>query len=460
MSMFLACALTLAVQDQDKRIEELERQVRLLMEEVEKLKKERAEAPPAKPAEKPTDVGFEFKDGLKFESADGNFKGHIGGRVIEHARVSLDRPDDTTAGDRRPDGFFVRQARLEMSGLFYKQFEFKVQMDAPTAAAADGGTLQDGYIGWVPMKEFNLRFGQFKEPFSQEEITSTRFIDFVDRSVLNRLVPGRDIGIMVHGNLFEAACDLHYEVAVFNGSGRAIFDTDDEKDVAARLQAYPLKSIDSDWTKGLRVGVAGTVGSADQESAYPDYVVPDTTTRWLDVDATVLNKGARERLGFEMAWNIGPVGLRGEYATRSSEVRETTAGVIRKDRIRDEAWYAAATWLVTGEAKPMDGRVAPAEPFDVEAGTWGAFELALRYAMSRTDDDIFANGFATGSVGTATDNTDRIDSLTAGFNWYLSRNFRFSFNWVHNWFADDVLFGAVEREDEEDVMMMRFQIDF
>lgn len=68
---------------------------------------------------KQTESGLkvESKDGLKVKSEDGNFSAHIGGRLLTHYRFVQDRPEG--AGTRSsPDTFFVRQARLEMSGDF------------------------------------------------------------------------------------------------------------------------------------------------------------------------------------------------------------------------------------------------------------------------------------------------------------------------------------------------------
>lgn len=495
MNVLATWGLALAMaQDPDKKIQDLERQVQEMQKQIAELKQTvQKSAPPGNGAvqsqitelqkqvdsmkypEGKTPVTFEFKDGLKFESADGNTKGHIGGRFLEHARFSTGGEDAFGVpvgapagafGDRRPDGFFIRQARLEMSGLFYNQFEFKVQYDAPTAAVADSGTIQDGYIGWMPMPEFNIRFGQMKEPFSQEETTSTRFIDFVERSVMNRLTPARDIGVMFHGKLLDG--QVGYEAGFFNGQGRGVFDNDDEKDFAARIQAYPFKTIDSIWTKNLRLGIAGTFGSVDNDSVYPDYTSPETTLRWLDVDGTVVHDGDRERFGAELAWLIGPVGLRGEWMVRSTEVREIfpvspITGVLSASvpgDIHDDGWYLAATWLVTGEDKTMESRTVPAEPFDIEKGTFGAFELALRIAQTSVENDVFDDAFATSLVAAGSNNSNKINALTAGFNWYLTRNFRTSFDYVHNWMADDVLIGPTRRDDEENVFLMRFQIDF
>ena len=83
-----------------------------------------------------------------------------------------------------------------------------------------------------------------------------------------------------------------------------------------------------------------------------------------------------------MTWNDGPVGVRGEAWRRVDHVDTAT---LHHQRIPTTAWNAEATWLVTGEKKPIEGRVLPLQPFDpppLRASTAGFsrdFALSVRY---------------------------------------------------------------------------------
>mgnify|MGYP001617256209 CR=1 FL=1 len=72
------------------------------------------------------------------------------------------------AGYGHPSSFFIRRARLEAGGILFKHYEYKVQADF-----ADTGStlLRDGFININYAKEAQFQFGQFKAPFSQEELT-------------------------------------------------------------------------------------------------------------------------------------------------------------------------------------------------------------------------------------------------------------------------------------------------
>jgi hypothetical protein len=63
-----------------------------------------------------------------------------------------------------------------------------------------------------------VRMGAFKMPFSFEEMTSSRFIDFQERSLVNAFVPGKDQGLMIHGEPVKNT--FGYAVAAMNGSGK------------------------------------------------------------------------------------------------------------------------------------------------------------------------------------------------------------------------------------------------
>ncbi|MFN3485373.1 MAG: OprO/OprP family phosphate-selective porin, partial [Planctomycetota bacterium] len=343
------------------------------------------------------------------------------------------------------------QARLEMSGDFQRDYEFKVQADFPTGGASPTtGTLQDGYLGWKRYPECSLRIGQFKQPFSQEETTSTRFIDFVERSVVNRLVPARDIGLMIHGRLFEKT--LEYEGAFYNGQGRAVLDGNDEKDVALRLRVTPFAGTGIVFLKNLRIGVAGTFGDLDSSSINGlDLTTTELGINVLDATTGSLD-GHRTRLGVEFSWLYGPFGVRGEWIRRSTEV---DIGAAEDERIDAEGWYLAGTWLLTGEDKPLENRVVAAHPFDPGAGHWGAFELAVRIASVRVDEKVFDLG-----VASAATNSNEVQTLTGGVNWYLTRTLRISADGVVERYDDEVDFGNGRTEDGAWGALLRFQIDF
>ena len=384
----------------------------------------------------PPKVNAYFRDGLEFESEDGSFKSRLGGLMIVHYRDVSGLPESSR---RAMDSLFLRQARLELSGTMRRNYEFKVQADFSTGSAA---AILDGYLGWARFAECSVRAGQFKEPFSSEETDSIKVCDFADRSDLNRLTPQRDIGIMLYGRVCRGFAE--YEAGIFNGQGRGVTDGNDAKEGAVRIALKPFK--------GLRAAVAGTLGLAGGGSI--DGL--DMSSKMLQVkflDAATGNvNGRRDRLGLELAYSRGPGSLRGEWVRRTDRV---DAEGFSSRAVESSAWYAAATWLLTGEEKSPGKRVVPLRSCDPAAGGWGALELACRAGELALDGTVFSLGIAEPSS-----NANRMLAVAAGLNWYPESNLRVTSNLVFERYNSQVAFSSSVKEDRASGVLVRIQADF
>jgi phosphate-selective porin OprO and OprP len=205
-----------------------------------KMEAPKSEAP--KQEKSPVDVWFE--DGIRFKAKDGSFEGRLGGRFLAHYRDVFDRPQETVGAPTMrnvPDTIFVRQARIDLEGTIMKDWGFKVQVDfgsglynqsSGAAPSNVTGTLRDGFVEWKKLKEFQIRFGQWLVPLSQEDYSSSRFIDFAERSVMNRLHPGRELSLMFSGTILENSLDWYALVTngqgTLNDGGRNINDSNDQ----------------------------------------------------------------------------------------------------------------------------------------------------------------------------------------------------------------------------------------
>ena len=111
--------------------------------------------------------------------------------------------------------------------------------------------------------------GKFKSPVGLERLQSATALAFVERAYPTALVPNRDVGVMLHGNL--AGGVVAYAAGVFNGApdgGSVDLDLADGKDVAGRLFLSPFKR-GGGALEGLGFGIAGTTGK--QTGALPAY---------------------------------------------------------------------------------------------------------------------------------------------------------------------------------------------
>ncbi|HYE98823.1 MAG TPA: porin [Planctomycetota bacterium] len=390
-----------------------------------------------------------LKEGLRFRTADGAFEGRVGGRILAQYRGILDRPDDDAPPLRSvPDAAFLRQARIELETFFRKEWYARIATDfatgtwnqpAGTGPSATTATLRDAYVEWRARPELQVRVGQMHLPVSQEELASIRFLEWLERSPMNRLVPGRDIGAQASGTLFDGR--FGYAVMAANGGGllqdqgRAVADREDEKELGALLRAWPHPSV--------RLTLSGSLASVDSAPVSGfDLSTVELSVLWLDADGPGTFDGRRRRVLPAVAAAVGPVGLAAEALFREDELD----GSFAQDRIRSRGFYAGASVFLTGEDKAIDRRPVP-------LGPWGALEAALRVGRLEIDDPFEAG------LASAAGNADRVTSYTAGLNWWVTPIVRLSGNVVHERYSDELDFRS-RREDRLTGFLVRLQIDY
>jgi len=379
-----------------------------------------------------------YKDGFFLETPEKNFKLKVGGRV----QADFYSPDSNAQNDT----FTMRRVRIHTKGTLFKNTEFKAEIDFGEGKDAN---LTDGYINFTHLPFANIQLGQYKEPFGLEKLTSSRFVDFVERSIISdQIAPGRDIGIMLHSNLFEGL--MGYGLGIFNGSGKnRRRDENDDKDVAGRVYVRPFMKSKNPLLEGLQIGGAFTWGK--QEGEIKDISIPTSDTRFVTWTKGVRSDGTRWRSGVELAWVLGSLSLKGEWMwMKWVDLRL----LDQKKDVDVDGWYISASWFLTGEKENLKkgtfGRITPVENFNPSKGKWGAWELTARYESFDIDEDIFARGYAMG--------TDSVNSFTLGINWYLHDMLRISLNYVRNEYDDNL--ADLEGDDEEDLILTRFQVDF
>lgn len=150
------------------------------------------------------------------------------------------------------DGFDIKRARLSFKGKISKQFSYKLQ----TELGGSSQKLLDTELTFDLHPILKLCAGQFKIPFSQENLMSSSGLATINRSqVVEALTArskdvlgnqsGRDIGIKLSGS-FSKITDwslFDYALGVYNGSGINTSDLNEQKDVVGRLVIHPVKNI-------------------------------------------------------------------------------------------------------------------------------------------------------------------------------------------------------------------------
>jgi phosphate-selective porin OprO and OprP len=351
------------------------------------------------------------KGKLEIASQDGNYKWRIGGRL--QADTTFGGSDVDFGSEAGNPITEFRRARMYLSGEMYKNWKFKFQYDfaGQSGSSANTADFKDAYIAYTGFKPVTVTLGHHKMPLSMEELTSSKYITFIERSQLvNGIVAdtggGRQYGISAksHFNdMFTAAGGIYAGTANEDASDTATGFT-------GRLTFSPIH----EKTRMVHLGLGfdkmrvqgGGINIDGEPEIHPgrDILENDSTdhtdsTTWIA----------------EAAGIYGPWAIQAEYA--ANEVSESPT-------VRDldsDAWYIYGSYHLTGESRRYDFKSGAYKQTKVKnplgKGGFGAWELALRYTSGEFDN---AGSFT----------SDDADILTAGLNWYPINNVRFSANYV------------------------------
>jgi len=155
-----------------------------------------------------------YKKGFFIKSADSKFKLVIQNRVQTRLSWETSNGFDELSDDEM--AFAIQRARLTMKGhAFNEDITYKFQTDYGKGNAS----LKDFFVNVRFSKSLHLRVGQWKRPFSRQQMTSSGKQEFVDRAITDKgFGSGRDIGFAVHNN-YEKSPTFEWVIGVFNGTG-------------------------------------------------------------------------------------------------------------------------------------------------------------------------------------------------------------------------------------------------
>lgn len=383
--------------------------------------------PPPQPAAPPATRIAAGQDGFAIESGSGDFRLQIGLIVQADGRFALEDSDDQFV-----DTFAIRRLRPHLKGRFARRFEFYIVPDF----AGGMFMLQDAYVDTVFAPAFRIRAGKGKTPFGFERLQSASNLLFVERALPTALVPNRDLGIQLLGDVSGGV--VSYLAGVMNGvadGGSADTDTDDSKDVSGRLIVRPFNKLPAtNAARGLGLALSGSTGRAGGAAALPTFRTPDIQNPFFSYatggngSTAAVADGMRTRYSPQAWYYYKAFGGWAEYVHTDTPIRRsgTSAGIAH------DAWQVAGSWVLTGEAATdAAGGTRPRASFGFGDGHWGAFQIAARYHALKVDDEAFTLGFVTPGA------SRKAESWTAGLNWYLNANFRYTFNVERTVFDDD-----------------------
>lgn len=293
--------------------------------------------------------------------------------------------------------------------------------------------------------KLRVRIGKFKPPIGLEHLQSDPTLPFIERAYPSVVLPNRDVGFQVSGDLGEGV--VSYAAGLFDGSpdaGSVDLDANDSKDLVGRLVLSPFKKTKS-VLKNLGLGIGGSTGKQTGPlTAYRSGGQISIITLLTGVVA----EGARKRWSPEVSLYSGRFGFGAEYAQSESFARKAATSPLVE--VRAKAWQATASVALTGEAEGYTG-IKIKNPFDPAKGQWGAVELVAR-----------ANGLELGaetlSLVDPTKSVRKAFAWAVGLNWFLTKNFKQLVDFERTTFTG----GAAKGGDRpsENAIFIRTQLSF
>lgn len=353
--------------------------------------------------------------------------------------VSQSGLNQTAVGDLQ-DGADFRRARLAATGNAAENVGYMLEMDFAFPGRPNFMDVWGEVRGLDVLQ--NVRFGQYRQPFGLDGLTSVKELTFLERGLPFAFLPFRQTGVMAHG-----ASDTEDMTWWFSGF-RAQTDAfgSNVGDNGGYGMAARLTGVVADDGAGsvVHLGAAYSVIDPSSDTVeyrnQPEFFVSDSilgaTPFFVDTGAIAtdhVNLFAGELAATSGSWHA-----QGEmvYAVVDRQAAST-------------ATFSGASiqtgYILTGEHRPYDrknavlSRIVPHQNFG--NGCIGAWEVAARWSYLDLNDGGISGGL--------------LNDFTAGLNWYLNRNTKLQLNYVHAFLKTPGLGNS-----DADIVAMRAQIDF
>jgi len=364
------------------------------------------------------------------------------------------------------DGAGFRRFRLSAKGAVAPNVNYFAQLDfgffgRPTFTDVWGEVTKVPILG-------NVRFGQWKQPYSLEVVSSVRYQTFLERSVLFQPFDAfRHIGIGFYDVNEDQS--MTWAMSVFRqGQDQFGNDIGDSGGAASagRITWLPYYGPREQGLSYLHLGAAyhfgdpannrvrllsipeAFIGAFGTSAGIPigstAFLLPNVVNGTPPfVDTGFINTHMFTNLGTELLWVEGPASFQAEAQMSSISQRGGS-------QLNFWGFYMFGSYFLTGESRPYDrkagalDRVVPLRPFIKEPGCEtgpGAWEAALRWSFIDLNDNNINGG--------------QLNDMTAGVNWYLNGYTKVQFNFIH----------AFQRRYEQphastDIYGVRAQVDW
>jgi phosphate-selective porin OprO/OprP len=349
------------------------------------------------------------------------------------------------------DGADFRRARLSASGDVAENINYFVEFDFGFPGRPN---FTDIYMDVESQcGPGRLRLGQWRQPMGMDAMTSVKDLTFLERALPFAFVPFRQIGVGKYygsddGISTFAVSAMRFPTDTFGGN----VGDNGGYGVVSRATIVPW-ATDHDrrlWHLGGAITFADPSNDLVRYRNQPEFFVSETGGADLVPAGVPSAVPPFVDTGPIDAQNFRILNLESALVCYSfhmqSELYFTSVNQLGGPVANFWGAYAQAGYILTGETRPylrntgVLGRIVPNEPYDSATGP-GAWEIAARLSTLDLADVNVAGG--------------RLTDLTLGLNWYLARNAKCQFNYIHA-LLDSPGLG----HSDNDIFAGRAQVDF
>ena len=366
-------------------------------------------------------LDVEAQDGiLVFASPNSGYKLWFDIRAQADGAVFFGAPD---YADPIGNGTSIRRARFAVKGQVDENWYGEFDMDLANGLVE----LKDALIRYTGIPNLDLQVGNFKENFSIQRNTTSRYLQFMERPmVCSALAPSRHLGInakYAKDWLWLSAGAFTQEVA---GNEEWTNVADNNKDfgrnsgysLTTKVVFRPLYKMDN---ASLHIGAAYSYRTPKTSMA---------TGEWGTYRASARNSTSINRKKYVDTNNLKDYDHNNlwtvELAGHWDGIRYEAAYIADNVRFKENAtpvnlygWYVQTGYLLFGGKQRYDANGA--KYTKIKPGKkWGDVELCARYEfvdLNAPEMNVFG--------GSA-------EAYTVGLNWWVNNNVKMQLNYQFN----------------------------
>ena len=325
------------------------------------------------------------------------------------------------------NGMNIRRSRFAIKAQLDKNWYGELDTDWTSGTPE----IKDAILEYTGIPNLSIKMGNFKENFSIQRNTTSRYLQFMERPMVTALAPSRHLGVAatwscplvwVSGGVFGPQLKSSEEMTAME-DGNKDYGLNEGLSYTGKVAIRPINN----QTSSLHIGAAVSyrepkLTSTDGYNA-TRYSSRNSTSinrkKFLDTDAI---KGLDHELAYtvELAGHWKQLRYEGAYIARTAYLNPEKTVIPKEDLGPQTAdgWYVQAGWLLFGGQQNYDakgGKYTRINP----GRSWGDVELCARYEVA---DFNCSKYYAGGSA----------QAFTLGLNFYPTKNVKFVINYQYN----------------------------